>query len=153
MQNHSCVCYVQVLQTFTRCILRCQDETDYDDYLSMRAVTLMMDNYVEVMKVPEKLKRHIEAKVDELKRSRVRMKCIIAVCDKYFGIMVCTWHLLYLHCCKFCDGDRRLGCYACSTISLSYWWRGCFHSAIAVSLADTLHRALGHYGNMALLVA
>ena len=64
-----------MLQNFSRCILRSADETDYEEDLVLRLVTFLMDNYNDVMKVPESLKLQIDDRITHLRRNKVRSVC------------------------------------------------------------------------------
>ena len=63
----------QVLDGFSRCILRPRDGVDSDDVLTRHVVELMMDNYITIMRVPSDLKERIEDKLTWLMKSKVRL--------------------------------------------------------------------------------
>jgi len=65
------VSILQILNTFTRCILRSEDLTDHDDLMTRQIATFMMEGYVDIMKVPEHLKQEVDEKIARLKRQRV----------------------------------------------------------------------------------
>ena len=83
---------MQVLEQLSRRILRPRDEVDFDEVLTAHIVELMMDNYVEIMKVPEDLKDKIEDKLTWLRKSKVGLlKLGVCSCDDrlffFFNIM------------------------------------------------------------------
>ncbi|XP_006816189.1 DEP domain-containing protein 1B-like isoform X2 [Saccoglossus kowalevskii] len=61
-----------VLQTFSRCILSCMQEVGLDEILAMRLVTYMMDNYIEILKVPEQLRNDVEQRIAYLRRGKIK---------------------------------------------------------------------------------
>ena len=65
--------FLQVLQTFSRCILRSADESDYEEELVLRLVTFLVDNYNDIMKVPESLRLQIDDRIMHMRRNKVRM--------------------------------------------------------------------------------
>lgn len=67
-----CSVLVQMVQTFSRCILCSKDEVDLDELLAARLVTFLMDNYQEILKVPLALQTSIEERVAHLRRVQVR---------------------------------------------------------------------------------
>lgn len=67
-----CFVLVQMVQTFSRCILCSKDEVDLDELLAARLVTFLMDNYQEILKVPLVLQTSIEERVAHLRRVQVK---------------------------------------------------------------------------------
>ena len=62
-----------MLEQFSRCILRPREEVDFDEGLTAHIVELMMDNYMDIMKVPDDLKDKIEDKLTWLRKSKVQL--------------------------------------------------------------------------------
>ncbi|CAH1773460.1 unnamed protein product [Owenia fusiformis] len=60
-----------MLQTFTRCIIRSEKEADLDEQMTLRLVTFLLDNYSEILKVPEDFKLDTENKIAHVRRSRI----------------------------------------------------------------------------------
>ncbi|KAK3089623.1 hypothetical protein FSP39_005143 [Pinctada imbricata] len=56
-----------LLETFSQCILSCQDELEMEDLLVMRIVSFLMDNHTHVMAVPADLKTTAEDKLTKSK--------------------------------------------------------------------------------------
>lgn len=67
----SCV-GVQMVQTFSRCILSSSDEVDLDELLATKLVTFMMDNQEVVLQVPTGLQKSVEEHVSQLRRVQVK---------------------------------------------------------------------------------
>lgn len=61
-----------MVQTFARCILRSADEVDLDELLATKLVTFMMDNQVDVLRVPSSLHRHVEEHLSHLRRVQIK---------------------------------------------------------------------------------
>ena len=72
-----------MLEQFSGRILRPRAEVDCDEVLTAHIVELMMDNYVEIMKVPEDLKDKIEDKLTWLRKSKVGLLTLdVCSCDE-----------------------------------------------------------------------
>ncbi|XP_028661273.1 DEP domain-containing protein 1B-like isoform X1 [Erpetoichthys calabaricus] len=61
-----------MVQTFSRCILRSEDEVDLDELLATKLVTFMMDNSDEILKVPGKLQTMVEEHLSHLRRVQIK---------------------------------------------------------------------------------
>lgn len=62
---------LQLLETFYRSILSCQDEADMEDLLVMRIVSFLIDHGVDIMMVPKDLKASVEEKITNLTKTQV----------------------------------------------------------------------------------
>ncbi|XP_068240420.1 DEP domain-containing protein 1A-like isoform X2 [Palaemon carinicauda] len=60
-----------VLDTFTRSILLCRQEADYDELLSLRIVSFMMDNHEEIMRPPQDMAVLVHRKLTQLQRNQI----------------------------------------------------------------------------------
>lgn len=60
-----------MIQTFSRCILRSEDEVDLDELFATRLVSFMMDHYEEVLGVPDHLQSAVEEHLAHLRRVQV----------------------------------------------------------------------------------
>ncbi|XP_045584516.1 DEP domain-containing protein 1A isoform X3 [Procambarus clarkii] len=60
-----------VLNTFTRSILLCDQEVDYDEVLSLRIVSFLMDNHEEVLRPPQDLSVLVHRKLSQIQRSKI----------------------------------------------------------------------------------
>ncbi|XP_053647606.2 DEP domain-containing protein 1A isoform X2 [Cherax quadricarinatus] len=60
-----------VLNTFTRCILLCDQEVDYDEVLSLRIVSFLMDNHEEVLRPPQDLAVLVHRRLSQIQRCQV----------------------------------------------------------------------------------
>ncbi|XP_064122053.1 DEP domain-containing protein 1A-like isoform X2 [Macrobrachium nipponense] len=60
-----------VLDTFTRSILLCSQEADYDELLSLRIVSFMMDNHEEIMRPPQDMAVVVHRKLTQMQRSQI----------------------------------------------------------------------------------
>ncbi|KAK7086424.1 hypothetical protein SK128_017618 [Halocaridina rubra] len=60
-----------VLNTFTRSILLCDQEADYDEVLSLRIVSFMMDNHEEIMRPPQDLAVLVHRRLSQMQKSQI----------------------------------------------------------------------------------
>ncbi|XP_042863645.1 DEP domain-containing protein 1A-like isoform X3 [Penaeus japonicus] len=60
-----------VLNTFTRSILLCDQEADYDEVLSLRIISFLMDNHEEVLRPPQDLSVLVHRRLSEMQRSQI----------------------------------------------------------------------------------
>lgn len=60
-----------MIQTFSRSILCSADEVDLDELLATKLVTFMMDNYDEILKVPNQLQSAVEEHLAHMRRVQV----------------------------------------------------------------------------------
>lgn len=63
---------IQMVQTFSRCILGSAEEVDLDELLATKLVTFMIDNHDSVLQVPSNLRRSVEEHLCHLRRAQVR---------------------------------------------------------------------------------
>lgn len=63
-----------VLNTFTRSILLCDQEADYDEVLSLRIISFLMDNHEEVLRPPQDLAVLVHRRLSEMQRSQITNK-------------------------------------------------------------------------------
>lgn len=63
-----------VLNTFTRSILLCDQEADYDEVLSLRIISFLMDNHEEVLRPPQDLAVLVHRRLSEIQRSQITNK-------------------------------------------------------------------------------
>lgn len=61
-----------MIQTFSRCILRSEDEVDLDELFATRLVSFMMDHYEEVLGVPDHLQSAVEEHLAHLRRVQIK---------------------------------------------------------------------------------
>ncbi|ELU12460.1 hypothetical protein CAPTEDRAFT_172714 [Capitella teleta] len=61
-----------VVTTFSHSILMPQNEAEYDDFLTQYQVSFMVDNYADLLRVPEDLRLQIEEQVAYLQRARIK---------------------------------------------------------------------------------
>lgn len=62
---------MQMVQTFSRCILGSADEVDLDELLATKLVTFLIDNHDSVLKVPSNLRKSVEEHLSHLRRAQV----------------------------------------------------------------------------------
>ncbi|XP_007480466.1 DEP domain-containing protein 1A isoform X3 [Monodelphis domestica] len=60
-----------MIQTFSRCVLRCAQEADLDELLAARLVSFLMDHQQEVLQVPAHLEAAVEKHLDCLRKGHV----------------------------------------------------------------------------------
>ncbi|GCB66315.1 hypothetical protein scyTo_0014979 [Scyliorhinus torazame] len=60
-----------VIQTFSRCILRCEKEADLDELLGTRLVSFMLDHQQEILQVPPYLKNAVDNHIHHLQRVQI----------------------------------------------------------------------------------
>ena len=65
------VLILQVLDTFSRCIIRSQEEADFDEVLTRDLVATLIDNHLDIFKVPETLKLQIDERIAHFKVNRI----------------------------------------------------------------------------------
>lgn len=51
---------MQIVQTFSRCVLSCEEEVDLDELLATRLLSFLMDHHQEVLQVPMYLRNAVE---------------------------------------------------------------------------------------------
>ncbi|MGH0186245.1 UNVERIFIED_CONTAM: hypothetical protein FKN15_021001 [Acipenser sinensis] len=61
-----------MIQTFSRSILCSADEVDLDELLATKLVTFMMDNYDEILKVPNRLQSAVEEHLAHMRRVQIK---------------------------------------------------------------------------------
>ncbi|KAK6494720.1 DEP domain-containing protein 1B-like [Huso huso] len=61
-----------MVQTFSRSILCSADEVDLDELLATKLVTFMMDNYDEILKVPNRLQSAVEEHLAHMRRVQIK---------------------------------------------------------------------------------
>ncbi|XP_043941541.1 DEP domain-containing protein 1A [Protopterus annectens] len=57
-----------MVQTFSRCVLCCVDETDLDELLATRLVSFLMDHHEEILQVPVYLQNAVQEHIDYLRK-------------------------------------------------------------------------------------
>lgn len=62
--------WMQMVQTFSRCVLSCEEEVDLDELLATRLLSFLMDHHQEVLQVPMYLRNAVEHHIAYL-RSQV----------------------------------------------------------------------------------
>ncbi|XP_044528655.1 DEP domain-containing protein 1A [Gracilinanus agilis] len=60
-----------MIQTFSRCVLRCAQEADLDELLAARLVSFLMDHQQEVLQVPTHLEAAVEKHLERLRKGQV----------------------------------------------------------------------------------
>ncbi|XP_020848811.1 DEP domain-containing protein 1A isoform X3 [Phascolarctos cinereus] len=60
-----------MIQTFSRCVLRCAEEVDLDELLAARLVSFLMDHHQEVLQVPSHLQAAVEKHLDDLRKGHI----------------------------------------------------------------------------------
>ncbi|XP_071533389.1 uncharacterized protein [Panulirus ornatus] len=60
-----------VLNTFTRSILLCDQEADYDEILSLRIVSFLMDNHEEMLRPPQDLSVLVHRRLNQIQRRQI----------------------------------------------------------------------------------
>ncbi|XP_026521469.1 DEP domain-containing protein 1A [Notechis scutatus] len=63
-----------MIQTFSRCILRCEKEVDLDEWLAIRLVSFLMDHQQEILEVPIYLQIAVQDHIETLKTTQ--MECL-----------------------------------------------------------------------------
>lgn len=51
---------MQMVQTFSRCVLSCEEEVDLDELLATRLLSFLIDHHQEVLQVPMYLRNAVE---------------------------------------------------------------------------------------------
>lgn len=62
----------QMIQTFSRCVLCCQEEVDLDELLATRLVSFLMDHHQDIFQVPIYLQVAVQDHIESLKTTQVR---------------------------------------------------------------------------------
>lgn len=52
--------WLQMVQTFSRCVLSCEEEVDLDELLATRLLSFLMDHHQEILQVPMYLRNAVE---------------------------------------------------------------------------------------------
>ncbi|XP_068949473.1 DEP domain-containing protein 1A isoform X3 [Petaurus breviceps papuanus] len=60
-----------MIQTFSRCVLRCAEEVDLDELLATRLVSFLMDHHQEILQVPSHLQAAVEKHLDYLRKGHI----------------------------------------------------------------------------------
>ncbi|XP_027729786.1 DEP domain-containing protein 1A isoform X2 [Vombatus ursinus] len=60
-----------MIQTFSRCVLRCAEEVDLDELLAARLVSFLMDHHQEILQVPSHLQAAVEKHLDCLRKGHI----------------------------------------------------------------------------------
>ncbi|NXB39688.1 DEP1A protein, partial [Eulacestoma nigropectus] len=63
-----------LIQTFSRCVLRCAEEEDLDELLSTRLVSFMMDHQQEILQVPTYLQVAVRDHLEYLKMAQCKQE-------------------------------------------------------------------------------
>ncbi|XP_032073083.1 DEP domain-containing protein 1A [Thamnophis elegans] len=63
-----------MIQTFSRCILCCEEETDLDEWLAIKLVSFLMDHQQEILEVPIHLQVAVQDHIETLKTTQ--MECL-----------------------------------------------------------------------------
>ncbi|XP_067845816.1 DEP domain-containing protein 1A-like isoform X2 [Heptranchias perlo] len=63
-----------VVQTFSRCILRCEKEVDLDELLGTRLVSFILDHHQEILQVPPYLQNAVEDHINHLQKVQISTK-------------------------------------------------------------------------------
>lgn len=71
LTTHFHLVAVQMVQTFSHCVLGSGDEMDLDELLATKLVTFMMEHHNTVFQVPSKLRRQVDEHLSHLKRVQV----------------------------------------------------------------------------------
>ncbi|NXU59221.1 DEP1A protein, partial [Turnix velox] len=61
-----------IIQTFSRCVLRCAEEVDLDELLSSRLVSFLMDHQQEILKVPVYLQVAVRDHLEYMKAAQCK---------------------------------------------------------------------------------
>ncbi|XP_067893360.1 DEP domain-containing protein 1A-like isoform X2 [Heterodontus francisci] len=64
-----------VVQTFSRCILRCEKEVDLDELLGTRLVSFMLDHHQEILQVPTYLQNAVNDHINHLQKFQITYPC------------------------------------------------------------------------------
>lgn len=59
--------FVQLVQTFSRCVLSCEEVDDLDELLATRLLSFLMDHHQQVLQVPVYLCNAVEDHISYLK--------------------------------------------------------------------------------------
>lgn len=57
---------MQMVQTFSRCVLSCEEEVDLDELLASRLLSFLIDHHQEVLQVPMYLRYAVEQHITYL---------------------------------------------------------------------------------------
>ncbi|XP_041125770.1 DEP domain-containing protein 1A isoform X1 [Polyodon spathula] len=60
-----------MVQTFSRCVLRCEEEVDLDELLATRLVSFLMDHHQEILQVPVYLQNAVQDHINYLKKVQI----------------------------------------------------------------------------------
>lgn len=63
-----------LIQTFSRCVLRCAQEEDLDELLSTRLVSFLMDHQQEILQVPAYLQVAVQDHLEYLKMAQCKQE-------------------------------------------------------------------------------
>ncbi|XP_054836549.1 DEP domain-containing protein 1A [Eublepharis macularius] len=63
-----------MIQTFSRCVLCCEEEVDLDELLATRLVSFLMDHHQDILKVPTYLQVAVQDHIESLKTNQ--NKCL-----------------------------------------------------------------------------
>ncbi|XP_048395541.1 DEP domain-containing protein 1B-like isoform X1 [Stegostoma tigrinum] len=64
-----------VIQTFSRCILRCEKEADLDELLGTRLVSFILDHHQEILQVPPYLQNAVHSHISHLQSVQITYSC------------------------------------------------------------------------------
>uniref|UniRef100_UPI00398F7980 DEP domain-containing protein 1A-like isoform X2 n=1 Tax=Pristiophorus japonicus TaxID=55135 RepID=UPI00398F7980 len=64
-----------VVQTFSRCILRCEKEVDLDELLGTRLVSFLLDHHQEILQIPPYLQNAVEDHINHLQKVQIKYPC------------------------------------------------------------------------------
>lgn len=60
-----------MIQTFSRCLLCCEEEVDLDELLATRLVSFLMDHHQEILEVPTYLLVAVQDHIESLRTAQV----------------------------------------------------------------------------------
>ncbi|XP_061489382.1 DEP domain-containing protein 1A isoform X1 [Rhineura floridana] len=60
-----------MIQTFSRCVLCCEEEVDLDELLAIRLVSFLMDHHQEILEVPTYLQVAVQEHIETLKTTQM----------------------------------------------------------------------------------
>ncbi|NXX69785.1 DEP1A protein, partial [Spizella passerina] len=70
----SCAELLQLIQTFSRCVLRCAEEEDLDELLSTRLLSFLMDHQQEILQVPAYLQLAVQDHLEYVKKAQCKQE-------------------------------------------------------------------------------
>ncbi|XP_007907623.2 DEP domain-containing protein 1A [Callorhinchus milii] len=64
-----------MIQTFSRCILRCEREVDLDELLATRLVSFLLDHHQDILVVPLYLSNAVRDHISHLQKAQIKYPC------------------------------------------------------------------------------